>query len=316
MRKLSSRRARILESSLYSNEGRLLIRRTRLVLHLCLRGHPPPPSIFPCILCFSTPFVTAERILRQRYEGHNVQFKWMEEQVHMADRKPFKVQDLDLEKVQEFSDGSRLDEAAAAATTKRAKYLGLHATVMDSEMTGVLLALEDGSQCIALDSQGAIQRLEQLYTQPARSWIELQLQLENRTGCTVMWVRGHAGIKGNEDADRGAKIRAYGGRVTNQPSILTPAGIKHDHQVHSKGAHLKWTRKQLRELTFIVTDRGPMKRWQWIIGRADHQLCRYGQIQNAVHLTRCQLVADGRGRSLEQAWEDKEWCAAVVDFLS
>ena len=155
-----------------------------------------------------------------------------------------------------------------------------------------------------------------MYTQPARSWIELQLQLENRTGCTVMWVRGHAGTKGNEDADRRAKIRAYGGRVTNQPSVLTPAGIKHDHQMHSKGAHLKWTRKQLRGLTFIVTDRGPMKRWQWIIKRADHQLCRCGQTQNAVHLTRCQLVADGGGRTLEQVWDDKEWCEAVVDFLS
>ena len=102
----------------------------------------------------------AEKILRQRYEGYNVQFKWMEEQVRMTDCKPFTVQDLDEERVREYSDGSRLDEAAAAATTKRAKYLGMHATVMDSEMAGVLLALEDGSSCIALDSQGAIQRLE------------------------------------------------------------------------------------------------------------------------------------------------------------
>ena len=131
-----------------------------------------------------------------------------------------------------------------------------------------------------------------------------------------MWVRGHAGTKGNEIADRNAKIGAYGGRVIDQPSILTPAGIRHDHRIHSKGAHLKWTRKQLKGLTYIVTDRGPMKRWQWVIKRADNPFCQCGEIKNAIHLTRCRLVADGAGRSLEQVWEDREWCAAVVDFLS
>ena len=74
----------------------------------------------------------------------------------------------------------------------------MHATVTDAEMLGVLIALEDGSSCIALDSQGAIQRLEQLYTQPARSWIEAQLQSENKGGCTLMWVRGHVGVEGKD----------------------------------------------------------------------------------------------------------------------
>ena len=76
------------------------------------------------------------------------------------------------------------------------------------------------------------------------------------------------------------------------------------------------SRKQLRGLTFIITDRGPMKRWQWVIKRADAPFCQCGEIQNAIHLTRCRLVADGAGRSLEQVWEDREWCEAVVDFLS
>ena len=101
-----------------------------------------------------------------------------------------------------------------------------------------------------------------------------------------------------------------------RPSILTPAGIRQDHRVHSKPSHLKWTRKQLRGLTFIVTDRGPLRRWQWVIKRADVPFCQCGEIQNAVHLTRCPLIADGAGRSLEQVWKDKEWCGAVAEFLS
>ena len=134
----------------------------------------------------------------------------------------------------------------------------MHATVMDAEMVGVLLALQDGSRCVALDSQGAMQRLEHLYTQPARSWIEERLQLANTEGCEIMWVKGHAGVDGNEVADKSAKIRAYGGRVAQRTSILTPAGIRQDHPIHSKPLHLKWTRRQLKGLTYIITDRGPM----------------------------------------------------------
>lgn len=78
----------------------------------------------------------------------------------MAERKPFTIHDLEVKKVEEYADGSRLEEAAAAATSTRAEYLGMHATVTNAEMLGVLLALKDESSCIALDSQRAIQRLE------------------------------------------------------------------------------------------------------------------------------------------------------------
>ena len=227
----------------------------------------------------------------------------------------FAIKEYDEGQVDEYSDGSRIGEAAAAGTTKQAIYLGLHATVTDAEMAGVLLALREGHSRIALDSQAAILKMEQLYVEPARSWIELQLQKENKTGCSLMWVRGHAGNKGNEKADRTAKLKAYGGRVMQAVNLITPAGIRHDHRIHSKAEHLNWTRKQLRGLSFIVTDRGPMKRWQWVIGRAEEQTCQCGEIQNAVHLRRCRLVADGAGRSMEQCWKDREWCGELVDFL-
>ena len=139
--------------------------------------------------------------------------------------------------------------------------------------------------------------------------------MANKEACEMMWVKRYAGVEGNVAADGTAKIRAYGGSVVQRASILTLVGMRQDHPMHSKPLHLKWFRKQLKGLTFIVTDRGPMKWWQWVIKRADNPFCQCGEIQNAVHLTRCYLVTHGKGKSPEQVGEDREWCQMVVDFL-
>ena len=96
---------------------------------------------------------------------------------------------------------------------------------------------------------------------------------------------------------------------------ITPAGIRQDHPIHAKPKHLQWTRTQLRGLTFIITDRGPMKRWLTIIGRSTDDACQCGESQNAVHLRRCNRIGDGKGRSEEECYTDKEWCEEVVKFL-
>ena len=65
----------------------------------------------------------------------------------------------------------------------------------------------------------------------------------------------------------------------------------------------------------MTIDRAPMKHWQWVIKGADNPFCQCGEIQNAVHLMRSRLVADGKGRNAEQVREDREWWQAVVDSL-
>jgi len=68
-------------------------------------------------------------------------------------------------------------------------------------------------------------------------------------------------------------------------------------------------------LVYVTTDRGPLKHWLWAIGRAGDSRCECGTTQNAVHLLRCPLVGDGRGRTLEEAGQDPEWCREVVRHL-
>lgn len=167
-------------------------------------------------------------------------------------------------------------------------------------------------------SQAAIGRAIQLYTEPARSWVELRIQKACRSSCTLMWVRGHAGVWGNEEADRRANLRAYGGRVMQCVERMTPAGIRQDFPIHTKRKHLSWPRKAVKglQISYIITDRGPTKRWLWVIGRSQEQMCECGEIQNGVHLRGCKRIGDGKGRSIEECLSDMEWCAAVVDFLT
>lgn len=78
------------------------------------------------------------------------------------------------------------------------------------------------------------------------------------------------------------------------------AGIRQDIPIHQKPRHLGWTRKAVKGLVYVATDRGPLRRWLKIIGRRDDDLCECGEVQNAVHLRRFQMVGDGKGRSMEE----------------
>ena len=71
----------------------------------------------------------------------------------------------------------------------------------------------------------------------------------------------------------------------------------------------------MKGLTYVMTDRGLLGGWLKVIGRSEDDRCGCGEIQNAVHLRRCKLVGDGKGRRIEECQKDMEWCEAVTDFL-
>ena len=180
------------------------------------------------------------------------------------------VEELDAGKVQEWTDGSYMDNRAAAATRSRAEYLGTLATIADAEELGVSMAWEQ-HDTVALDSMGVIQRIQKLRDVQPRSWIEERLvqQMTERPR-TLMWVKGHDGVEGNEEADARAKRGVREGKRMHKPDIATPAGIRHAFRIHGKTpAHLGWNSTAVRGLTYMITDKGPQAGWLKEIGKVD-----------------------------------------------
>jgi len=78
---------------------------------------------------------------------------------------------------------------------------------------------------------------------------------------------------------------------------------------------MEWDREALRVLSYIYTDRGPMKHWLRTIGITEDTLCECGVAQNAAHLLVCRSIGDGEGRNAKEIWDDPDWCREVARAL-
>ena len=217
-----------------------------------------------------------------------------------------------------YKDGSRMEGVAAAATAEKAIFLGTLATVMDAEVLGIAGAWEEGYTVVRSDSQAAIKRCKNQISaiQEPRSWIDERVVRAAEMGegePKVEWVKGHSGVEGNEQADRRAREGVARGVWESDPSLATPAGIRQTYQLFQK-RHMKWDRDELRGLTYLHTDKGPMRHWLFKIGRAEDPRCGCGAVQNEAHLLTSGFVG-GRKRQWEQIWDNRELCGEVTRFL-
>ena len=188
----------------------------------------------------------AEPILRDAL-GEEVTLRWMGKGTTRGGIE-VEIKELNEDEVEEWTDGSRVEGRAAGATRERGQYLGEWATVADAEELGVLLAWER-KDVVALDSYGVIQRILNLRHEAPRSWIEeglVEKMLEKPR--TLMWVKGHSGVVGNEEADRMAKRTVGMGWRLYERDIATPAGIRQEFPIYPKAPkHISWSRRALRE---------------------------------------------------------------------
>jgi len=197
-----------------------------------------------------------------------------------------------MEKGVGFTDGSRMGGVAAAATAEGAIFLGTLAAVTDAEVLGIAGAWEEGYKEVRSDSQAAIKRCRNLLSgaQEVRSWIDERVMRAAEEGLILEWVKGHSGVEGNERADERAREEVERGVWRSDPSLATPAGIRQAYPLFQKKKHMKWDRDEVRGLTYLHTDKGPMRQWLFKIGRAEDPRCGCGETQNAAH-----LLASGTG---------------------
>ena len=123
-----------------------------------------------------------------------------------------------------------------------------------------------------------------------------------------MWVKGHSGVEGNEKADERAKEWVMRVQWGSEPSTATPAGIRQAYPLFRREPHMKWNRTELKGLTYLHTDRGPMKAWLHKIGKAENPFCICG------HILRSGCVG-GKRREWKDIWAGREFCAEVAGFL-
>ena len=76
-----------------------------------------------------------------------------------------------------------------------------------------------------------------------------------------------------------------------------------------------WNRNAFQGLTYIFTDKGPMKVWLHHLGEAEGHKCVRWIPQNAANLLRWERAGNGTWGSTVEAEKDEEWCEAVYDLL-
>jgi ribonuclease HI len=131
-----------------------------------------------------------------------------------------------------FTDGSRTgrmgSEKTGAAIAQKSEgvwrvkewYLGYGKTALDAELFALSQALkmalkQQQPSVVFTDSQSALELVKQGQNLPSiirEIWEDAERLKMRETPITLLWVPGHEGVEGNEEADQGAKKATKGGK--------------------------------------------------------------------------------------------------------
>ena len=116
-----------------------------------------------------------------------------------------------------YTDGSKVDEAVAAAAVRVDKELtetyNKNISIFTAEVRAIEIALREINTCqeskhiIFTDSKSALQALQDIWTPNpiVRRVLELHNQIRKTKDIIFCWVPSHVGIRGNEATNRAAK---------------------------------------------------------------------------------------------------------------
>jgi len=155
-----------------------------------------------------------------------------------------------------YTDGSKIGDKAGAGIwgdhgrTKIPIPLGRFVTVFQSEVVAILQCaqmllrrkIRDKKITIYSDSQAALKALNAYQTESKLVWESMSLlnELGELNQLTISWVPGHAGIRGNEEADGTARMGSAVSPIGPEPQCAVADCIK-------KAEIGKWMQKKSQD---------------------------------------------------------------------
>ncbi|KAF8474092.1 ribonuclease H-like domain-containing protein [Kalaharituber pfeilii] len=189
-----------------------------------------------------------------------------------------------------YTDGSRIKERSGAGVVEGGRvtsiYLGERATVNDAELLAIGEAMRSSGETLELtDSMVAVRNIQKIAEghpthQGASQKVRERWEERGDEDVAIMWVKGHKGIKGNESADRAARIGTalqYEEEVITESEMIQQAKRGRAAERDRLGMSycpLRRLGHRVSKIAGLIGGKG-LKAWRHKLGEAGDASCRW-----------------------------------------